>query len=587
MEERGLSNSDFRTLMMTPAVSSSRRTQPNSLPETEDLGSKDKKKKFKKHKKRETAEYKYESSYRDRAKERRDVENDEDNPDVSLNFAPPDLRVDKEATRKAIIEKSKFLGGDMEHTHLVKGLDFALLNRVKVEISVEEKHAKIEPEKTEEIVVNNDDLEKIVFKKPEIAKEVLYKTIPEHKPEVEPKKKGKKEFHFETDLARNIHYALFGRTIPKTTEKFLNGRTAYMFDIDPNSEKQLPTMLIRSKDDCVPSTDQELVCDDLDPEIMDKIDSIMSYLRGGPSKPKRERKKKEEEHKKPEVKEEIKKPIIEEDPIFPEAGNSYVPKPQQEKGPNIEKKNVYFPNSKIPSLEDMIPTPIAIPEGLKKAIEQEKKERMEKGLPDLEDEDDVNEMDMDVGEDAYPNTDAQFEGVEEPEHITLKALAKNEKDAALAKESAVESKKRKDKEGREKDPTFVSDNYAECYPGTYESSFLAYEGSDDEKDDISKMDMGKKNKLKRWDFASEEAWSSYNDNREAMPKAAFQFGVKMGDGRKTKKNQSKDQSKKVDKELKKINEIIKQRENSKTAVPTAQEARKKMKVDTSLSPSAF
>ena len=28
------------------------------------------------------------------------------------------------------IQESKFLGGDMEHTHLVKGLDFALLQKV-------------------------------------------------------------------------------------------------------------------------------------------------------------------------------------------------------------------------------------------------------------------------------------------------------------------------------------------------------------------------------------------------------------------------------------------------------------------------
>ena len=28
------------------------------------------------------------------------------------------------------IEESKFLGGDLEHTHLVKGLDFALLQKV-------------------------------------------------------------------------------------------------------------------------------------------------------------------------------------------------------------------------------------------------------------------------------------------------------------------------------------------------------------------------------------------------------------------------------------------------------------------------
>lgn len=33
--------------------------------------------------------------------------------------------------RRQLIQESKFLGGDMEHTHLVKGLDFALLQKVK------------------------------------------------------------------------------------------------------------------------------------------------------------------------------------------------------------------------------------------------------------------------------------------------------------------------------------------------------------------------------------------------------------------------------------------------------------------------
>ena len=32
--------------------------------------------------------------------------------------------------RKQIIQESKYLGGDMEHTHLVKGLDYALLDKV-------------------------------------------------------------------------------------------------------------------------------------------------------------------------------------------------------------------------------------------------------------------------------------------------------------------------------------------------------------------------------------------------------------------------------------------------------------------------
>jgi len=33
--------------------------------------------------------------------------------------------------RKLVIQESKYLGGDMEHTHLVKGLDYALLEKVQ------------------------------------------------------------------------------------------------------------------------------------------------------------------------------------------------------------------------------------------------------------------------------------------------------------------------------------------------------------------------------------------------------------------------------------------------------------------------
>ena len=60
--------------------------------------------------------------YRDRARERRqDV-----NPDY---VDSADLRVSEGLTE----ETSKFLGGDEAHTHLVKGLDFALLRKVKEE----------------------------------------------------------------------------------------------------------------------------------------------------------------------------------------------------------------------------------------------------------------------------------------------------------------------------------------------------------------------------------------------------------------------------------------------------------------------
>ena len=45
-------------------------------------------------------------------------------PDVKGNF-------DAAERRRQMIQESKFLGGDMEHTHLVKGLDFCFLFLLK------------------------------------------------------------------------------------------------------------------------------------------------------------------------------------------------------------------------------------------------------------------------------------------------------------------------------------------------------------------------------------------------------------------------------------------------------------------------
>jgi hypothetical protein len=43
------------------------------------------------------------------------------------------------------VEETRYLGGDLEHTHLVKGLDFALLQKVRSE---QHSHAGDRPETT-------------------------------------------------------------------------------------------------------------------------------------------------------------------------------------------------------------------------------------------------------------------------------------------------------------------------------------------------------------------------------------------------------------------------------------------------------
>jgi len=108
----------------------------------------------------------------------------------------------------------------------------------------------------------------------------------------------------------------------------------------------------------------------------------------------------------------------------------------------------------------------------------------------------------------------------------------------------------------------MPESYAECYPGAPENED-AVADSDDEVD-YSKMDMGnKKGPVGRWDFDTAEEYSDYMSAKEALPKAAFQYGVKMADGRKTRRTGTgkRDEKTKLDRELQKINQIIARRKD--------------------------
>lgn len=82
-----------------------------------------------KDKEKETAEEAGEEKgeqYRDRAAERR-------REDRTITEEDEMGRMANEMSA----EDSKFLGGDIEHTHLVKGLDFALLHKLRTELQTE------------------------------------------------------------------------------------------------------------------------------------------------------------------------------------------------------------------------------------------------------------------------------------------------------------------------------------------------------------------------------------------------------------------------------------------------------------------
>eukprot|EP00984_Skeletonema_dohrnii_P010493 scaffold4092_cov105-Skeletonema_dohrnii-CCMP3373.AAC.2 len=71
--------------------------------------------------------------WRDRAKERREGKNLDYNDAVTTSTIHSNAGGDDYTDKKRQAELSKFLGGDEEHTHLVKGLDLALAQRVRRE----------------------------------------------------------------------------------------------------------------------------------------------------------------------------------------------------------------------------------------------------------------------------------------------------------------------------------------------------------------------------------------------------------------------------------------------------------------------
>eukprot|EP00026_Physarum_polycephalum_P004660 Phypoly_transcript_04682.p1 GENE.Phypoly_transcript_04682~~Phypoly_transcript_04682.p1 ORF type:complete len:686 (+),score=202.70 Phypoly_transcript_04682:116-2059(+) len=545
--------------------------------------------------------------YRDRARERRDDSNP-DYQDTEAQLAsfhsvpPPEAAASKADLHKMSIENSKYLGGDMEHTHLVKGLDFALLAKIKSENQQKEKEDK--EKALQELEVQQEKAQKQSglppMKAPTVASAIGAKKV---------EAPAATTITAITPMGKSIFRLIQKNTITRN-EQFLPGRMAFVFDLEDDFPQELPTTLLRSKEDC-PREVNSLV-GKVDPALLEKVAKVMNFLRQG-SKTHKKMKKKEKPA--PDAKVEEKpapaKPVVEDDDIFGDAGTDYVvTKPKKEEEEKKEKKEEKTPSKKEHESRDEKRDDRKREDDRKSDRRDDRDRREDRERRDdrdrrderdrREDREDRRESRRDEKRDerrderdrerrddrdrrderrderkredrekeekekdkkksSYFQTPAETqedqysagdkiarEALEQARQLTAKL---NPNDPALQEEKKQAKKAKDDK----KDPNFVEDTYSECYPGSYEMATYAYESDDEE--DITKMDMGgsKKGKLKRWDFDDEESWNAYNDQREAMPKAAFQFGVKMSDGRKTRRN-TKD-----NKDAQKINTILKQR----------------------------
>uniref|UniRef100_A0A3Q3APC2 IK cytokine n=1 Tax=Kryptolebias marmoratus TaxID=37003 RepID=A0A3Q3APC2_KRYMA len=438
-----LTNDDFRKLLMTPRATpttapptkSRHHEMPRDYNEDEDPAARRRKKKSyyaklrqqEMERERELAE-----KYRDRARERRDgVNKDYEETEListTANYRAvgPTAEADKSAAekRRQLIQESKFLGGDMEHTHLVKGLDFALLQKVRAEITSKEKEEE----------------------------DMMEKVQKETKKDLEPEEK----IEFKTRLGRNIFRVIFRSGVQERNELFLPGRMAYVVDLDDEfTDTDIPTTLIRSKADC-PSMEAQttLTTNDI---VISKLTQILSYLRQGTR------------HKK------IKK---------------------KDKGKLDDKRAPEADLSSKPS----------------------------------RDKDRHRERDRDREEDSKNRRHTYFEKPRADEHqlIDVDAGPGSVRDQIKMINEKFGGAAGSQWQGQESYPFFPidsskeqlgdffggSNSYAECYPATMDD--LAVDS--DEEVDYSKMDQGnKKGPLGRWDFDTQEEYSDYMNNKEALP----------------------------------------------------------------------
>ncbi|KAJ7955377.1 suppressor of mec-8 and unc-52 protein-like 2 [Quillaja saponaria] len=512
--------------------------------------------------------------YRDRAKERREDQNP-DYEQAELGFhavAPPgnvDLRLAD--AQKLSIEKSKYLGGDVEHTHLVKGLDYALLNKVRSEID------------------KKPDAGDGIDGKSRASKEDLQVSI-------------------RTATAKSVYQWIVKphQTTVKSNEMFLPGRMSFIYNMEGGYSHDIPTTLHRSKADCpVP---EEMVTVSVDGSVLDRIAKIMSYLRLGSSGKVLKKKKKEknakgrnssvgnaydEEEKLSKVdggvlKNQTVRESLPPPPPLPKKNHLNL---REEQAPTVareEEDDIFLGDGVDYAIPDKDLSQSPLSEDMEESPRNKEKPSyfaepdygpvQPSGLPqEWHETNGYDMMQTQALAGGHPGEWQEYQYAEQlayPEQYLQQSMqaydqqgglniaqdprfmTQEEKDRGLGsvfKRDDQRLQHLREKDAREKDPNFISESYSECYPG-YQEYNREVVDSDDE-GDLSKMDMGgrAKGRLHRWDFETEEEWATYNEQKEAMPKAAFQFGVKMQDGRKTRK-QNKDH--KLTNELHKINKIL-------------------------------
>jgi len=466
------------------------------------------------------------NKYRDRAAERRDGKSQEDVADLPGGFLSDSFKSTGER-KQQLIEQSKYLGGDLKHTHLVKGLDYALLQKIRAEQArKEEEEMKMQEELLDNKAKTDRKLE---------AKEDL--------------------MQLRHPMAKNLNRILFEQEVPKNIDNFLEGRMAYVFELeDEYAESDIPTTLMRSKADCPDAQDN--LSKSQNDIVLNKLTQILSYIRTGNKKKKGSKKMDfdlDKEYEEKDIKKEP-KPVDDGFDIFSDVDNSDDESSRKKSDRKKDRKR----RSRSRDRKER-----------KRSRERRRsKDRSRDDKKRRKDSKEERKKSRDEpGTSASSEKPKYFDEIEKDEVVTTDVSMKD-----IQKMAKKYDKKKTtvDKTGKD-GISFgeVPDSYAECYPSMqYEIGGVTNDSDEDV--DVTKMDLGKSGKgpMNRFDFDNEDDYGEYMAKREALPKAAFQYGQKNRDrGRDITKGGKggKNEKQKLDQQFQKIQNIMKKRDETRKA----------------------
>jgi len=581
-----MNQDDFRRLLATPQPIKKNNSKfkvpkkENSISKN-DLSRPKPKKKWKRPVNEEVDKH-----YRDRAKERRQEMNP-DYEETKAIFSMLNKNSDVEINEKTLTyEQSKYLGGDESHTHLVKGLDYAFLQKIRKELEMKKMQEKKDDEAKAYVEQIHGDIQKPSFN---------------------------------SILAKNIHYWAVEKPkeqLPLKNEMFIAGRMAFVWELGLENgfyvgSSDIPITLQRSKAEIKNYQDKfDVSTNDL---VIDKISQIMVNVRLGirniqnPSIQEKKKIKKKDKAKKIKKNEKTETPVDDYEDIFDDVGINYKLDFEKDKNTNkddkekIQKKEFnikkdYF-GSNINEEEDKNDddkekdniSNIELFKGSKlleklmannyeKDKAKNKKEiNHTKIINDKSNENDHFEMDLDdlgnnENDDNNDNdkklnswqSDADIGPSKPPENYDNSEILNTwQSDTEIGPSKPQKYNDQKEEEYMSKSNVNVPEKIKPL--SKEKDNDLDYSDSTDseEDNDYAQIDLGtnrnKQRQLKRWDFDTEEEWKQYKDNCVILPKAAFQYGIKLSDGRQKSmhhKSDNKSKDEKLNRELKQIEKIM-------------------------------